>query len=199
MGSIPWLERSPGGGHGNPLQYSCLENSMRRGAWQAGVHRVAHSWTQLKQLYTCTHLEWPKLKILTSPNAGKNSKQQYLSSTARGNAKWVVQLLHKRVWRFLTKLYLLLLYVPAGVLIDIYLKGLKTYVQANKYVYVCRERKRMMEYYSTHKKMSDQLKKKMCKKLKCMLLSERRRSEKVIYTVWFKLYDILEKAKQWRQ
>ena len=37
--------------------------------------------------------------------------------------------------------------------------------------------------YSTHKKMSDQFKKKMCKKLKCMLLSERRRSEKVIYTV----------------
>ena len=32
-------ERSPGGGHGNPLQYSCLENPMNRGAWQATVHR----------------------------------------------------------------------------------------------------------------------------------------------------------------
>ena len=34
-GSIPGLRRSPGGGHGNPLQYSCLENPMDRGAWQA--------------------------------------------------------------------------------------------------------------------------------------------------------------------
>ena len=39
--SIPGLERSPGEGNGNPLQYSCLENSMDRGAWQATVHRVA--------------------------------------------------------------------------------------------------------------------------------------------------------------
>ena len=42
--------RSPGGGHGNPLQYACLENSMDRGAWQAAVHRVTQSWTQVKQL-----------------------------------------------------------------------------------------------------------------------------------------------------
>ena len=35
--------RSPGGGHGNPLQYSCLENPMDRGAWWAAVHRVAKS------------------------------------------------------------------------------------------------------------------------------------------------------------
>ena len=39
--SIPGLGRSPGGGHGNPLQYFCLENSMDRGAWQATVHGVA--------------------------------------------------------------------------------------------------------------------------------------------------------------
>ena len=37
--------RSPGGGHGNPLQYCCLENSMDRGTWQAAVHRVAKSQT----------------------------------------------------------------------------------------------------------------------------------------------------------
>ena len=42
-GSIPGSERSPGGGHGNPLQYSCLENPMDRGAWQPTVHRVAKS------------------------------------------------------------------------------------------------------------------------------------------------------------
>ena len=39
-GSIPGLGRSPGGGYGNPLQYSCLETLMDRGAWQATVHRV---------------------------------------------------------------------------------------------------------------------------------------------------------------
>ena len=41
MGSIPELGRSPGGGHGNPLQYTSLENPMDRGAWQATVHGVA--------------------------------------------------------------------------------------------------------------------------------------------------------------
>ena len=40
---IPGLGRSPAGGQGNPLQYSCLKNSMGRGAWQAKVHRVAKS------------------------------------------------------------------------------------------------------------------------------------------------------------
>ena len=49
-GSIPGPGRSPGGGHGNPLHYPCLENSMDRGAWWAIVHRVAKSLTQLKQL-----------------------------------------------------------------------------------------------------------------------------------------------------
>ena len=48
VGSIPGLGRSPTGEHGNPLQYSCLENLMERGAWQATVHRVAESQTQLK-------------------------------------------------------------------------------------------------------------------------------------------------------
>ena len=48
MHSIPGWERSLGGGHGNPLQYSCLENPIDRGAWWAIVHRVAKSWTQLK-------------------------------------------------------------------------------------------------------------------------------------------------------
>ena len=45
MGSIPGLERSPGGGNGSPLQCSCLENSVDRGAWQSTVHRVAESQT----------------------------------------------------------------------------------------------------------------------------------------------------------
>ena len=44
------LENSPGEGNGNPLQYSCLENPIDRGAWQITVHGVTKSQTQLKQL-----------------------------------------------------------------------------------------------------------------------------------------------------
>ena len=44
-GSLSGLRRSPAGGHGNPLQYSCLENPMGRRVWQATVHRVAKSRT----------------------------------------------------------------------------------------------------------------------------------------------------------
>ena len=44
LGSIPRSERSPGEGNGNPLQYSCLENPMDGGTWQATVHGVAKSW-----------------------------------------------------------------------------------------------------------------------------------------------------------
>ena len=46
-GLIPGSARTPGGGHGNPLQYSCLENPMDRGAWWAPVRGVPKSWTQL--------------------------------------------------------------------------------------------------------------------------------------------------------
>ena len=45
--SVLRARRSPGEGNGNPLQYSCLENPMDRGAWLATVYRVAKSWTQL--------------------------------------------------------------------------------------------------------------------------------------------------------
>ena len=44
-GLIPGSGRSPGGEHGNPLQYSCQENPVDRGAWLATIHRVAKSWT----------------------------------------------------------------------------------------------------------------------------------------------------------
>ena len=50
MGSIPGSGRSPGGGHGNPLQYSCRQNHMDRGAWWATVHSVTKSQTWLKWL-----------------------------------------------------------------------------------------------------------------------------------------------------
>ena len=48
VGSIPGLGRSPGGGNGNPHQFSCLKNFMDRGAWRATVHRVTKSQIQLK-------------------------------------------------------------------------------------------------------------------------------------------------------
>ena len=51
-GWIPGLGRSPGGGHGNPLQYSCLENAMDGGAWRATVHGVTKSQTQLSDSHT---------------------------------------------------------------------------------------------------------------------------------------------------
>ena len=53
VGLIPGSGRSPGEGNGNPLQHSCLENPMEREAWGATVHKVAQSWTRLKQLSTC--------------------------------------------------------------------------------------------------------------------------------------------------
>ena len=51
---IPGSGRSPEGGHGNLLQYSCLENPMNREAWRVTVHEVANSRTQLRQLSMCT-------------------------------------------------------------------------------------------------------------------------------------------------
>ena len=54
-GSIFELGRSPGGGNANALQYSCLKNPMDRENWQAMVHRVAKSWTQMRQLSTAQY------------------------------------------------------------------------------------------------------------------------------------------------
>jgi len=62
VGWIPGLERSPGGGNDNPLQYSFLENSMDRGAWWATVHGVAKSQTQLNPT--------TKYRLQSSQNTG---------------------------------------------------------------------------------------------------------------------------------
>ena len=70
VGSHPGLGRSPGEGNGNPLQYSCLENSIDRGAYQAAVHGVSKSQIQLsmQDLKSCifcdtVHLNWFKKLI----------------------------------------------------------------------------------------------------------------------------------------
>ena len=71
MGSIPGLGRSPREGHGNPLQYSCLENPQNRGTWWTTVHRIAKSQTRLKLLSTqhSTVLEqWNEPDTSKSPN-----------------------------------------------------------------------------------------------------------------------------------
>ena len=80
-GLIPELERSPGGGNVNPLQYSCLENPIDRGTWWATVQGVAKSRTQLKWLSTHTrweclhhgdqheaHIRAPQPQLLTLPD-----------------------------------------------------------------------------------------------------------------------------------
>ena len=64
---IPGSGRSPGGRRGNPLQYSCLENPMDRGAWWATVHGVAKSRTWLKQL--SSHTPWEYHQIMKVPRA----------------------------------------------------------------------------------------------------------------------------------
>ena len=58
MSLIPGSGKSPGGGHGNPLQRSCLENTMDRGAWWVTIPSVTKSWIQLKRLSTAQHRRW---------------------------------------------------------------------------------------------------------------------------------------------
>ena len=57
-GSIPGSGTSPRGGHGKPLQYSCLQNPMDRGAWWAAVHGVAKSWARLSDFTFAFHFHW---------------------------------------------------------------------------------------------------------------------------------------------
>ena len=69
-GSIPGLGRSPGGGNGNPLQYSCLGNPTDRGAWRAAVHGVSKSW---KQLSDWAHTCWTDSQGLGIPSSFSHS------------------------------------------------------------------------------------------------------------------------------
>ena len=80
VGLIPGLGRSPGEGNGKPFQHSCLENPKDRGAWWAMVHRVAKSWTQLKQL--STHACTPALTCFPSGSDCKESVSAVSESPA---------------------------------------------------------------------------------------------------------------------
>ena len=63
VGSVPGSRRSPGGGNGNPLQYSCLENPMDRGDWQAIVHGITKNQTRLSMgLVALQHVESPQTR-----------------------------------------------------------------------------------------------------------------------------------------
>ena len=78
-GSVPGLGRSPGRGNSNPLQSSCLENSMDRRAWQATVHGTAKSRTQLSN-WARTHVPFTfksslEDKFYPLPHYGENEKE----------------------------------------------------------------------------------------------------------------------------
>ena len=76
--SIPGLGRSPGGGQGNPLQYSCLKNPIDRGAWQATVCSVTKSWTRLSRY---AYIEISNKNLLYS--TGNYTQYSVISSEGR--------------------------------------------------------------------------------------------------------------------
>ena len=78
-GSVPGLERSPGGCHGNPLQHSCLENPMDRGAWQATVHGVAKSQTRLRDFHFQPSVWSSSLRSHQAPLSMGFPRQEYRS------------------------------------------------------------------------------------------------------------------------
>ena len=78
VASVPGSERSPGGGHGNPPWYSCLENPMDRGAWWGTVHAVPKSWTQWSDLARTNTIQGqcpPRGNVLTYPGSRMISQQ----------------------------------------------------------------------------------------------------------------------------
>ena len=81
-GSIPGLGRCPGGEHAIPLQCSCLENPMDRGAWQAMVHEVTKSQTKLQRLSTHIHVGRQRITEAVGPKSGHQPSSAQNSSEA---------------------------------------------------------------------------------------------------------------------
>ena len=99
--SIPGLGRSPGGGHSNPLHYSCLENPMDRGTWQATIHRVEKSQARLKRLSTPTHCRKRnkcKLRLRGLKRLACLEKAAAILHGQEGSEQWAGRLLHITVW-----------------------------------------------------------------------------------------------------
>ena len=80
LGSIPGLGSSPGGEHGNPLQYSCLENPMNRGSWLAQAYGVAKSQTQRKQLSVTESVEYKYGEFYRSKEESLEKSRQRASA-----------------------------------------------------------------------------------------------------------------------
>ena len=83
-GSIPGSERSLGGGNGNPLQYSCLDNPMGRGAWWATVHGLAKGRTRLSEhTHPLSSVLWPLKKSILSLPPPKKEGGEHLNKGGR--------------------------------------------------------------------------------------------------------------------
>ena len=92
-GSVPGSGRSPGRGHGNPLQYSCLENPMDGRAWWATVHRVAKGQTGLKQLSIHNGKEsedsTQELRLLMYPSATSAGSKVSINKIVSDSEDWL--------------------------------------------------------------------------------------------------------------
>ena len=103
VGSVLGLGRALGRGHGNPLQHSCLENPMDRGAWWATVHGVTQSWTQLKQLSSSSNSILEAWLSVNCDNRGEERTllSVWLVSQASKDLKRSVagRLFQKQIWR----------------------------------------------------------------------------------------------------
>ena len=92
LGSIPRLRRSPGKGHGNPLQYFCLENPSDRVAWQATVHGVTKSQTWLSHFHV-------HLRITSGFPGGSDGKESACNVGDSGLIPWVGKISWRRKWQ----------------------------------------------------------------------------------------------------
>ena len=97
--SDPGSGRSPGGGHSNALQYSCLENPMDKGAWWGTVYRVAKSWTWLKQFILECKVKWVLESITANKASGNDGIQVELFQILKDDALKVPHSICQQIWK----------------------------------------------------------------------------------------------------